>query len=479
MKVGIYARISQSEDKQFNVSIENQIEGISSFCKKNNYPITKIYKDISYSGSDFNRPGFKKMIEDAEEKIIDTIIVKDLSRFGRNHLEVGRYLDREFLINDTRFIAIDDNYDNQSKVDEFIAFRNIFNEMYLKDLKKKQLSTIEYKSTHTSLNNQKGRCYGYREGENKQIIIDEEAAKAVKMIFELALTKNIGDKKIASIMSDAQMINPSHRRYQLYHQRVNLTKNPYYWSASSINRILNNKDYTGVIVNKKTKTIDGKVFTNKERIYLDSKIPPIIEKELFNKVQNLRNFHSKYGVSSASNPFKSFIYCNNCKHAMIYQNIYYICRKCKIIIKKSIVIESLINEINMLIKAMKKPKDKELTDFLNKRGIFKKNDLSISKQKMELRKIENQEELLFESYAIGKITEEKLKETMDYLTLKKESLSNNQEYDKMKEMKSKLSMVKLNLEDIDLIRALILRVFIQPEEQGSTINIEFNFENPT
>ena len=152
MKVAIYARISRSDDHEHHASIDNQIEGITNYCNTHGFTIIKIYKDLNISGRTMDRPAFIEMMNDVENGLIDTIIVKDLSRFGRNHLEVGEYLDNIFLVNNVRFIAIDDNYDNKGQMDDFAVFKNIFNEMYLKDLRRKIKSTFDYKAKRKLLN---------------------------------------------------------------------------------------------------------------------------------------------------------------------------------------------------------------------------------------------------------------------------------------------------------------------------------------
>ena len=268
-KVGVYTRISRSKDNEYNESIENQIEGIKRYCEINHLTITKIYKDIGYSGSNFNRSGYIEMLNDIENEIIDTIIVKDLSRLGRDHLVVGKLIEEDLLINDIRLISLDDNYDNKNKIDEFIAFRNIFNEMYLKDLRKKMKLSIDHKAKTKILNQRKGIFYGLKE-ENNKIVIDEEPAKIIRLIFKLNSIDNYGDHKIAKIISNMNIINPSNYRYNKYNEKANLTNDPYFWSPTTIRNILLNEGYTGKLINQKYKNVNGKTIINDNPIIIEN-----------------------------------------------------------------------------------------------------------------------------------------------------------------------------------------------------------------
>ena len=217
-----------------------------------------------------NRPAFIEMMKDVDNEIIHTIIVKDLSRFGRNHLEVGAYLDEIYLINDVRFIAIDDNYDNKGAIDEFATFKNIFDEMYLKDLRKKIKSTFEYKAKTGLLYPRPGAFYGLIIDKNGNYIIDEEVAKVVRKIYSLYI-EGYSTDKIAEILSSEKIMNPGYYRYIKYNDKCALRKSQkdiYKWTDCTIYKILTNEGYTGKIINRKYLYENGKRILNPNPIII-------------------------------------------------------------------------------------------------------------------------------------------------------------------------------------------------------------------
>lgn len=275
-KTAIYARISRSDDLEHHTSIDHQIKGITDYCNSHGFTIKKIYKDLNISGSTMDRPAFTEMMNDVDAGIIDTIIVKDLSRFGRNYLEVGKYLDEIFLINDVRFIAIDDNYDNKGLMDEFAAFKNIFNEMYLKDIRKKINTTFDYKAKTKLLNSRPGAFYGLTIDEEGKYIIDEEAANVVRRIFFLYI-EGYSTKSIANLLTKECIITPGYYRYIKYKDQSSLTELKYKWKDCTIYKIITNEGYTGKIINRKYLYIQGKRLLNPNPIVIEHGLPQIID----------------------------------------------------------------------------------------------------------------------------------------------------------------------------------------------------------
>ena len=410
-KVGVYTRISRSKDYEYNESIENQIEGIKRYCKINHLTITKIYKDIGYSGSNFNRPGYIEMLNDIENEIIDTIIVKDLSRLGRDHLVVGKLIEEDLLINDIRLISLDDNYDNKTKIDEFIAFRNIFNEMYLKDLRKKMKLSIDHKAKTKILNQRKGLFYGLKE-ENNKIVIDEEPSKVIRLIFKLSSIDNYGDHKIAKIISNMNIINPSHYRYNKYNEKANLTNDPYFWSPTSIRNILLNEGYTGKLINQKYKNINGKTIINDNPIIIENGLPQIIKKETYQKALSNRKSHKRYSLPTVNNKYKNIINCESCNKAMRYTFIkhensgIYKCIRCNNKITEEDLNIIIQNEIKELIKIVELPDKETLEPILASKGIIPEST-NINILNKKLSKLNKDLEQLYEDYLLNNIVEDK------------------------------------------------------------------------
>lgn len=285
-RIAIYARISRSDDLEHHTSIDHQIKGITDYCNSHGFTIKKIYKDLNISGSTMDRPAFTEMMNDVDAGIIDTIIVKDLSRFGRNYLEVGKYLDEIFLINDVRFIAIDDNYDNKGLMDEFAAFKNIFNEMYLKDIRRKIKSTFDYKAKTKLLNSRLGAFYGLTVDKEGKYIIDEEAANVVRRIFSLYIEGN-STKSIANQLTKECIITPGYYRYIKYNDQSSLTEHKYKWKDCTIYKIITNEGYIGKIINRKYLYIKGKRIINPNPIVIEHGLPQIIDEMTFNKAKEV------------------------------------------------------------------------------------------------------------------------------------------------------------------------------------------------
>lgn len=470
-KTAIYTRISRSDDNSYNISIENQIKGITDYCSKHHLNIVKTYKDIGYSGGNFNRPGFKEMLNDIDSGIIDTIVVKDLSRFGRNHLEVGTYLDEIFLINNIRFIAIDDNYDNKGLMDEFSSFKNIFNEMYLKDIRRKIRSTFDYKAKTKLLNPRPGVFYGLTIDDSNNIVIDEYAADVVRRIFDLYINGN-STKTIADILTQEEIISPGHYRYIKYNDKSSVKNDDQYkWKDCTIYKIITNEEYTGKIINRKYLYCNGKRILNPDPIIIDNGLPQIIDEETFNKTQNIRLGRPKKKDKVYINPYPDMVRCGCCNKLM--SNTYsksmdkylYTCRRCK----TRIYIDDLKYILTEDIKA-------QITK-INDVEVISYNEKNIKRIKRDVKLIEVKIQKCFEDYTKGEITEAKLKVTIDELTKEKNKLSLN--LDKgLKQAKSILSQVSKCKIDDGLILKLISGVLVvNTGKRKYNVHINYNFKN--
>ncbi len=443
-KVGIYARISRSDNLDFHSSIEHQIEGITQYCNLKQFSIVKIYKDIGYSGKNFDRPAFKELMQDVEEGLINTIIVKDLSRFGRNHLEVGKYLEETFLINDVRFIAIDDNYDNQGIMDEFAVFKNIFNEMYLKDIKRKVKTTFDFKAKTTLLNSKLGAFYGLTLDENQNLIVDEEPAMVVKRIYDLYI-QGITTKQIAELLNKENIISPGQYRYNQYNDKSGLRNTESAWRDCSIYKILTNESYTGKIINRKYIYVKGKRILNPNPDIIENGLPAIIEPSIFQKVQEIRSSRPKKKEKVYCSPFLDMIRCGHCSKNMIYtysqtmNDFLYCCHKCR----TRIYLQDLTNIFKEDIK-------KQLISIQNK-NIEQHKHTKISKLKEEIKRVDLEIRKEFESYANNLISDAVFQDNMKQLIAKKEQFTleiNNRE-------KTILHSLEHSLEGMEIDYALI------------------------
>lgn len=469
-KTAIYARISRSDDLEHHTSIDHQIKGITDYCNTYGFIIKKIYKDLNISGSTMDRPSFTEMMNDVDAGIIDTIIVKDLSRFGRNYLEVGKYLDEIFLINDIRFIAIDDNYDNKGLMDEFAAFKNIFNEMYLKDIRKKIKTTFDYKAKTKLLNSRPGAFYGLTIDEEGKYIIDDEAASVVKRIFSLYI-EGYSTKSIATLLTKECIITPGYYRYIKYNDQSSLTEHKYKWKDCTIYKILTNEEYTGKIINRKYIYMNGKRTLNPNPIVIEHGLPQIIDEEIFNRAQDIRLNRPKKKDKVYINPYPDMIQCGLCNKAMRYtysksmNQYFFVCSRCKTRIY-----------INDLKHILKEDIQKQFSK-INDSDFISYNERSIQKIKKEINQIDVAFQKYFEDYAKGKISEDKLKLAIAELTNKKNELKLTLNKANYHIKTAKFKITNCTIED-GLILKLITNVsVISIGKRKYKVHINYNFKD--
>lgn len=469
-KTAIYARISRSDNLEHHTSIDHQIKGITDYCNTHGFTITKIYKDLNISGSTMDRPAFTEMMNDVDTGIVDTIIVKDLSRFGRNYLEVGKYLDEIFLINDVRFIAIDDNYDNKGLMDEFAAFKNIINEMYLKDIRKKIKTTFDYKAKTKLLNSRPGAFYGLTVDEDGKYIIDEEAVNVVKRIFSLYI-EGYSTKSIANQLTKECINTPGYYRYIKYNDQSSLTEHKYKWKDCTIYKIITNEGYTGKIINRKYLYMRGKRILNPNPVVIEHGLPQIIDEITFNKAQDIRLNRPKKKDKVYINPYPNRIQCGCCNKVMRYtyskslNQHFFVCSRCK----TRIYIDDLKHILKEEIQTqLSKINDSDFISYKEK---------SIQKIKKEIKQLDVAFQKNFEDYAKGKITEYALKHTIAELTSKKNELKSNLNKNNhhTKTIIPKITNFKI---DDGLILKLITNVsVINIGKRKYEVHINYNFKD--
>lgn len=313
----LYCRLSRDDDNEGDSnSIQHQKQILEKYAKDHSITNYKFYVDDGYSGTSFNRPGFQEMLADIEAGYVDCVIVKDMSRFGRNYLEVGMYTEIMFPDKDVRFIAINDGVDSARDDNDFTPFRNIINEWYAKDTSKKIRAVFRAKglsgkrlSTQTP--------YGYLKGENGQLIEDTETAPVVRLIFRLAVEGN-GPGKIARILREKQIVTPGtlefHRtgRTSRYNPEF-----PYQWHESTVVNILEQKDYLGNTYNFKTtkKSYKSKkVIRNPEekQVVLENTHVALIDQETWDLVQKARQSRRRPTKMGDMGMFSGMVYCADC-----------------------------------------------------------------------------------------------------------------------------------------------------------------------
>ena len=298
----LYARLSRDDELEGDSnSIVHQREILSEYARKHGFENIRFYADDGYSGTNFNRPDFQRMMADVQAGLIKTIIVKDMSRFGRDYIMVGYYTEILLPQADIRFIAVNDGVDTDNQADnDFTPFRNIINEWYAKDTSKKIRSVLKAKGNagkHLSVI----PPFGYKKDPNdkEKWIIDEEAAQIVKKIFRMYLDGNTMGG-IARKLTEEGIETPKE-----------------IWSRISVEYILSNYEYTGSTVNFKTKR---KSFKNKKQVIqgredwavFEGTQEAIIDKETFETVQKMRGTKRAYTKFNEVNIFSGLLYCADC-----------------------------------------------------------------------------------------------------------------------------------------------------------------------
>ena len=252
----LYVRLSRDDDNEGDSnSIAHQIEILSKYARDHGIANFKIYKDDGYSGTNFNRPGFQEMLADIEAGRVNMVIVKDMSRFGRNYLEVGMYTEIRFPELDVRFIAINDSVDSNSAIDnDFTPFRNIINEWYAKDTNKKVRAYMLAKGqSGKSLNALPIYGYKYADDGSKQWVIDPDAAEVVYQIG-MDVLNGYGPNQIATRLERAKILAPNAyfaSKGMSYHGKDAVDS--YHWSSATVARMMDHYlEYSGHTVNFRT-----------------------------------------------------------------------------------------------------------------------------------------------------------------------------------------------------------------------------------
>ena len=308
------------------------------YAKEHGFPNPKFYVDDGYTGTNFDRPSFKEMSVDIEKGLVKTVIVKDLSRFGRNYIEVGSYSEIIYPEAGIRFIAIMDNVDTGSlESNEFAAFTNLFNEWYPKSTSKK---VKEVKKANGLAGEHLGAPpYGYlRNPDDKtRWLVDEEAAAVVRRIFSLCM-QGKGISAIADTLWGDKVLTPSAYKASKGLEAAIVSGNPYNWESTTVALILENVAYVGVTENFKSTRLGFKskkrIPTAKEmRTYIENAHTPIIDRELWDKVQMIRANKRRPTKNGATSIFTGLLECADCGTKLSLRSsksyLYFRCSKYK------------------------------------------------------------------------------------------------------------------------------------------------------
>lgn len=431
----LYARLSKDDDLVGDSnSIVHQKEILAKYAKEHGFTNIEFYVDDGFSGTNFNRPDFQRMMADAEEGKISTVIVKDMSRFGRDYIMVGYYTEIYFSNLDIRFIAINDNVDSNIQTEnDLTPFKNVFNEWYARDTSKKIRAVFKAKGNsgkHLTTN----PPFGYKKDPNdkEKWIIDEEAAQTVKRIFEM-FANGVRMPEIARKLTAEHVETP--QLYNLHRERAihKLSEYPEIWSVGTIKNILDRVAYAGHTINFQT---TKKSYKNKKQVRLPKENwviyrntqDPIIDEKTFETVQQMRNVKRAYTKFNEPNMFSGLLFCADCGNRLTIQRIAKhrdmdnftcatyrkkkkgLCSSHRILVSD---LETIVKEDLQKVCEYVFLHEKEFTDeYLS--GSKKETEKFQAKTKTELKRLfERQEEIgriirkLYEDNVNGRITDER------------------------------------------------------------------------
>jgi site-specific DNA recombinase len=432
-RTALYLRLSREDgDKTESDSIANQRTLLEAYAA--DHPelcIVDEFVDDGYSGSNFDRPEFERLLKALQERKIDCIVVKDFSRLGRNFVETGQYLEQVFPLFGVRFIAINDNYDSlnsQSRDGMLVPIKSMINEMYSKDLSQKIQSCFRSKEV-------RGEIYtpvpfGYKKNQKNHLVLDEEVSDVVVRIF-LWKKSGMKEREIAKKLSAQGIPTPFTRRCQLGYLKNTLRIKDPAWQTVFVTKVLENPIYTGTMVYNRiaydeTYRKIGENPRESWRMVPDSH-PAIISWELFDEVSALREAEQavkeerkkwcRQRRENNPNIFKGRIFCKECGEKLFCHwqsdgTLYFYCASCHVSISEKDLWNGINKELHQrmeehrdLQKLVRKSSGKSK---LQSKEIATKRE--IEQASGNIVRLESQKRSGYEQYVLGKISKEKFLE---------------------------------------------------------------------
>lgn len=408
----LYVRLSRDDENEGDSnSIQHQIEILTKYCKDHDISRYQIYKDDGFSGTNFKRPGFLDMIGDIEAGLVNMVIVKDMSRFGRNYLEVGLYTEIRFPEMGVRFIAVNDGVDSDDQMgNDFTPFRNIINEWYAKDTSKKIRAVFRNKG----MSGQRlavNAPYGYIKGEDGHLLVDEETAPVVELIFQLCVEGN-GPGKIARMLKEREIPTPGTITFQRTGQTSHyFPDDPCRWNPATVLSILGQDAYLGRTTNFKTTKLSYKskktVINSPDKwAVFEGTHEAIIDKETWEIVQKSREHRRRPTKMGEMGLFSGLAYCADCGAKLYHHRSItltkeqesYICsnyqsrKKCTAHYIRAVVLEQLVLQNLQRVVAYAQEDENEFV----RRVMENKTAVQRAEQEQAKRKLEKQERRISE-----------------------------------------------------------------------------------
>ncbi len=430
----LYCRLSRDDEQEgTSGSIKNQQSILEKYAKDNGFKNTRVFVDDGWSGTTFARPAFTEIMELAEKGMIGTLIVKDHSRLGRNRLVVGQLLEEGFDSLGVRYIAIMDNIDTAKGISDLVPMQDLFNEWHAKNTSQKVRNVFKNKGmSGVPLTTNPPFGYMKNPDNTKEWIVDEEAAKTVRQIFTLCV-EGLGPTQIAKRLRAAKVPTPTEYWISIGRNCSKPPAVPYNWCADTVANILSKQEYCGDTVNFRSTTKSFKNKTKIERPQEEWKIFPnthqaIINREVFELVQELRQHRRRPTKSGIVSWFSGLLYCADCEEKLYYsvtnnykrEQAYFFCSsfrknsdECSAhYIREKVVMENVLESMRRIllnVQAFEKEfarKQMECYSEDKKRELAEKRR-ELNKAKKRITEIDGLIQKLYEDNAIGKISDER------------------------------------------------------------------------
>ncbi len=474
----LYCRLSQEDMRAGeSLSIENQRLMLKEYADKNGFRNCQYYIDDGYSGTDNTRPEYVHMLDDVQNGLVGTVIVKDQSRLGRDHLETDRLMELVFPAYDVRFIAVTDNVDSANGFNEMSGIKNLFNDMYARDCSKK-IRAVQRAKGERGERVGTTTPYGYMKDENKHLMPNPETAPVVKRIFEMS-AEGKGIRKICDILSADKILCPS--AYTA--QKVGKPKTkPYHWAQKTVREMLANRIYCGDTVNFSTYTKSYKLKKTlknepENMLIFENTHEAIISRKLFDVVQKHYEGRKKSDKFGETDKYAGYLYCAECgsrlyisrSKKMNRSKFHYMCAgyqsritDCTAHYIREDALDSIVLRYLRQVLSYARDKSDEFYAMAMANGEaeakkqFKENEKLISEYETRITQLDNAMQLLYMDRSNGKITDERY-----------DILSANFEKEQY-ELKSKLNALDSQLDEMK-VREQRVREFINNAKQYTEI----------
>lgn len=496
----LYMRLSRDDEKYGDsVSIETQRTILRQFASDNNLHVVDEYVDDGWSGTNFERPDFKRMMDDVEAGKINCIVTKDLSRFGREHVMMDYYLEFMFPEKHIRYIAVTENEDTEKGLSDFVPFKNLFNEWFAKDTSRKVKAALRAKHAAGEITSAYAPL-GYMKDphEKNKIVIDEETRWVVEKIFDLA-AHGCGAAKIARILYDEKVPTPAYWKY-IRHGKFSYVfmdappDKAYSWSLAIIRNILKDETYIGNTIHNKQSTVSYKnkkivQRPEEEWVRIENTHEPIISRDVFDQVQEQSATRRRMQKDATTQIFAGLLKCADCGWSMTFgRNAnannpfgYYVCGRNRAYrykggectrhyLRYDVLYAYVLERIQHWAKRAKTDENRLLEDLLKsgdreRAAAVKKQTAELKKAEKRKAELDNMFAKMYEDWAAGRITEN----NFNMLSQRYQKEQEEQEQ-KIQACKTKLAAGQQSVEDAQKWVELIKQIGVPQELTAELLN---------